>query len=194
MDRTQLNSKANQAYTRGTANIDSSKARDARPGDIVAVGTGFERDKGVNRLTIPEVPVPVVGTVVRTNSRSRGGATVRLPANAAGEQLPTAVCKLQQRSCAGLADNVHGLQLAEGQWVLLHGAADINKMPIGVVIGRRKHRDFLGRPTTTWRVRQVGFGPDGDITASADEIGHMFGADGHRALAAAVPTLVDAAD
>ena len=68
------------------------------------------------------------------------------------------------------------LDLKADEWIKLPRTYLDELRPIGRVIGRARHRDFLGRPSETWRVRQCGFGPDADVTASAKELRKLFGA------------------
>ena len=93
--------------------------------------------------------------------------------------------------CLGVQNSIANTTMRPGEWALVNDV-DCKRMPIGLVIGWRRYRDFLGRPTTTWRVRQTGFGPDADIVDTAPAIASMF--PGHNvdaALVASIGHMVD---
>ena len=190
MDQTQLNAKARTRYSPNdnTRVVDRGTARAAKAGDTVVVALQYKRGRGVDTATIPDDAVPTIGTILRI---SRGVACIQLPDNAAGESQANVLFNVRNDRCLGVQNSIANTTMRPGEWALVNDV-DCKRMPIGLVIGWRRYRDFLGRPTTTWRVRQTGFGPDADIVDTAPAIASMF--PGHNvdaALVASIGHMVD---
>ena len=142
----------------------------ARKGDTVVVAQEFAQVPGLDAWAVPSRPLPIVGTVISV-AQGSPWVTIRWIKNALGEREPDARVELRPSRCLVAFKDGSFAQhkFPKGSWALYEGRC-LEKFPrLMSCIYRNGQTTFNGRPTSKWRVRGVGFGPDADILFATEE-------------------------
>jgi len=142
----------------------------AKKGDTVVVAQEFAQVPGLDAWAVPSRPLPIVGTVISV-AQGSPWATIRWIKNALGEREPDARVELRPSRCLVTFQDGSFAQhkFPKGSWALYEGRC-LEKFPrLMSCIYRNGQTTFNGRPTSKWRVRGVGFGPDADILFATEE-------------------------